>query len=507
MTALQFLMRSPAKSSSFSTRWFLILLLSYFAIHFIIRLSISTTLNHDESEQVMFTQELRWGYGSQPPLFTWLAWGTFQIFGMSIATLTMLRWVVLGTTYLFVYLSGRIVLGDSARAAIASFSLLMIPSFTWQFIRDQSHTPLACALSAATFYVLLRALPRRSCANYLWLGFVVGLGLLSKYNFVFVVVSFVLASCTFSQGRRLLFNWRILISIALAGVMVLPHFFWMLDHLEPIREFLGRKMGSAVELSPGVKFLQAMTSLGGNLVLMLGCMVTFYFWVFPKSLLSRPADQDNYSLPRTLLYRALLCMLGVLLALPLITKQKQFATHWLAPFFYLMTLAICSRIPKPDLKSRRFQITIATLLLTVLGYSIAHACMITKYRGRDELYHQQAKQIGDRIQSADIVLIDEDVTGANLRLLYPNARYVNFHYDEFEKLSLAGKRVLVIWDASLYPDPHWMYHYFQERSVRFPRAEEWQRIAVAKERGWVVNVLGFVDVSPSTDVVFVNSPR
>jgi 4-amino-4-deoxy-L-arabinose transferase-like glycosyltransferase len=59
----------------------------YFLLQLIIRLLISPNLELDEAEQLLLTQQLSLGYGSQPPLYTWLLSGLFSLFGVSIFSL------------------------------------------------------------------------------------------------------------------------------------------------------------------------------------------------------------------------------------------------------------------------------------------------------------------------------------------------------------------------------------------------------------------------------------
>src|SRR5436190_5033019 len=90
-------------------RRFITLLGVFFAAHVLVRLSVSSVANLDESEQLVFTQAWQWGYGPQPPLYTWLQILLFKLFGPSILGLTLLKNTLLFTIYTFTYACGRIV--------------------------------------------------------------------------------------------------------------------------------------------------------------------------------------------------------------------------------------------------------------------------------------------------------------------------------------------------------------------------------------------------------------
>ena len=63
----------------------------YFAVQVAVRVFISPSLGKDEAEQVLLAQEWAWGYGSQPPLYTWMAILLFRVFGEGVLALALLK--------------------------------------------------------------------------------------------------------------------------------------------------------------------------------------------------------------------------------------------------------------------------------------------------------------------------------------------------------------------------------------------------------------------------------
>src|SRR5262245_45301744 len=70
---------------------FLLLLGGYFVLQIVLRLIISNTADLDESEQLLATQQLQWGYGPQPPLYTWLLFPLVKLLGPGILPLALLK--------------------------------------------------------------------------------------------------------------------------------------------------------------------------------------------------------------------------------------------------------------------------------------------------------------------------------------------------------------------------------------------------------------------------------
>jgi hypothetical protein len=48
------------------------------------RLLLSPAISWDHSEQLVWSQQLAWGYGPQPPLYTWLQWAVGQVLGPTL---------------------------------------------------------------------------------------------------------------------------------------------------------------------------------------------------------------------------------------------------------------------------------------------------------------------------------------------------------------------------------------------------------------------------------------
>lgn len=84
-------------------------LLIYFALQLAARVWASGSVELDEAEQLIWTQHLRLGYGPQPPLYTWVQWAFFEVFGVSVFALALLKNLLLLGTYSFTFLDRKSV--------------------------------------------------------------------------------------------------------------------------------------------------------------------------------------------------------------------------------------------------------------------------------------------------------------------------------------------------------------------------------------------------------------
>src|SRR5438093_9034461 len=83
-----------APGSNRVTSVFVVGVFLYLLAHLGVRLLESSSLRWDESEQVLFSQQLALGYNDQPPVYTWLLWGLFQLTGVSLLGVYLLKLLI-----------------------------------------------------------------------------------------------------------------------------------------------------------------------------------------------------------------------------------------------------------------------------------------------------------------------------------------------------------------------------------------------------------------------------
>ncbi len=231
-------------------------ILLYLIAHLAARLAMAPTLGIDDAEQTLFAQHFVWGYRfRQPPLFTWLLLPAFEVFGVNIAAVSVVRYLLLGAGYAFIYLTARRVIADPACAALAVFSYAMIYVFAYYAHHDLTHTTALATAIAATFYVFTRLAERPSLAHYLLFGLAIGVGTLTKWNFLMLAVGLPLTCLVLKDHRRLVLTWKSLPAMAVAGLVVLPSAVWMLTHV-----------GSFGGLAADITGAKAAQSWGGAMV-------------------------------------------------------------------------------------------------------------------------------------------------------------------------------------------------------------------------------------------------
>lgn len=419
----------PAPPAGRATRHFLLALLAYFTLQALLRVWVSDAVERDEAEQLLWTQQLALGYGTQPPLYTWLQWSVFQLTGVSVAGLALLKNLLLATTFGACFMAARTVL-PAATAAAASASMLLLPQIGWESQRDLTHSVLVTSLAACMLWQVLRLLQRPSANTYLLLGLATGAALLAKYSAAAVALLMLGALATGRDTRHLLLRPAFLLAPLAALVVLLPHALWLLDHWgEATRGTLDKMdAGSPPAGSWAVGVAHGMGSLARAL---LGFVTPF--WLVLAALCGRALLAGWRSPPagpagqvHRLLRRLLWLTLGFLLLLVLSGASSAVKDRWLQPFLFMLPLLLFSALPEPAppvLRRLAWAVgSMAALVALLLSLRVA----LHGQRGSFDELNLPVRGFAQALAAQGLgqttLLTDDAVLGGGLRLYLPGSR-------------------------------------------------------------------------------------
>ncbi len=269
---------------------FIFLLSGYFSLHILLRVLVSDSLDYDEAEQALLGQWLLPGYTEQPPLYTWVQYFLFELFGKNVFAVGLLKNVLLFLSYLFVYLSAERLLKDTRAAILATSSLLLIPQIAWESQRDMTHTTLVVFAAAAVLWLALRLVENRTLLNYCLMGIFCGIGFLAKVNFALFLTILILTLLTLPEGRKLLFSRLIFISFALTLAISAYYFIWMFNNQDIVFSAT-HKFKQTVETYS----IDGVGSFFTATFLFLTPLWLFYLFIFPKGYLRYTINQADFS--------------------------------------------------------------------------------------------------------------------------------------------------------------------------------------------------------------------
>ena len=302
----------------------------YFGIQAAIRIILGQGLNIDEAEAWLWSQRLDRGYGPQPPAYIWLQRLVFTFTGVSVTGLALLKAVLLWSITAASFVLARRLTYSNATALLAVLLLMWLPEFSWESQRIRTHNTLAALISLTSVIILLELRKHPQPWRYTFLGFLFGLGLLSKWNFGLIIPP-VLFALVISDWRTYLFRPAALWLLILPALMVLPTTNWMYDHPEVAFASSG-KLG----LSEPLTYAQKLSSWLGAFFesfaayAALPIVVFIAFSITARSQKSAKSDLANQEEAKVIILVVAFSTL-LLLVLGVVVGASQLKSRWFFP--------------------------------------------------------------------------------------------------------------------------------------------------------------------------------
>ena len=428
-----------------------LILVAYPLFQLILRLVVSEGLEYDEAEQVVLTQSLALGYPSvaaQPPLYTWLQYLFFMVFGMNVFALAGLRALLQVLTQVALYRSARLILDNRAVAVLAALSVWLIPQFSVESMR-KTHSVLVTCLAAVLLHAILLVWRSGGVATYLWLGTVLGLGVLAKYNFPIVAGALLLAGISVDPLRRCLLDRRLGVGFMVAGFLVAPHLIWLVQHLDTATAQVGRRVGFGTTPEWTIRGAAHSLWVFGEDALGFLPPVALHLTVFgrPRETLSEAA-----ATVASLLERFWLIACGVLIVAVIVISMAKFRAHWLQPFLVFIPLYMFLRPPSANPSPRAltvFAAMLAVAIVLLMGWRVVELWSGHHVRAFSRLntpYPELGRRLAETGFHGGVIFADHHLVGGNLRFVLQDIPVITRRMAEAGGVVPPGP-CLIVWDA------------------------------------------------------------
>ncbi len=401
---------------------FLAALLVYFFAYLLVRINFGGSLERDEAEIVHITQHLQLGYGTQPPLYAWLQWLVFSLFGLSRFSLAVLKDLILVGMYVGMYRTARPLLGVPAALATAA-SLVLFPQIGWESLRDLTHSVLLTSLACATLWCYFALLNKQNASRYALLGLLIGLGMQTKYNFGIFVAGLICASLLVREHRSLLWNRKSLLAVAVAIIVFLPHGIWLIQHIDEAATGTLRKLAEGTEsagyLNNVATGLKSVVVAAIAFAALPAVIYAASLWSFRKK--AMPSFRSTESRFFWCLYGSFFAMLMVVILTGEVGKIKD---RWMMPLLFSLPLAAFVIVPtfrQPAVvrNIQRIAVAFALIVLTALPLRIYVGPMLGKVAPPHHPYPELARELEKRFPATTTVIADGTLMAGNLRFERP----------------------------------------------------------------------------------------
>ena len=433
---------------------FHLLLAAYFVLHCFIRLWVSPTADLDESEQLLATQKLAWGYGSQPPLYTWLLYPLIKWLGPSILPLTLLKNPLLFGIFSVTYHNARLLARSHWLAVLATVSLFFVPQLSWESQRDLTHTVLVTLFAALTFHCFIQLRRQPFLGWYLVTGICVALGVLSKYSFVIFLSGLTGAVLWDRDWRAALLNRRIWLAIVVAVLILSPHLSWMFlnkkTSLTAVDSFhLGASLPWLTAVGHGLKNMLIAVVPHSALLLLIYAVVCNYT--------TEPLPKSSAAGDSTTILRALGIMFGLVWVSIFLFRVTEFKGRWFTPLLLwlpiLLVMKFQSRLTQPRVNCLLALAFVGALSVMVAVPSrVRLAGVLHRPRELNVSFEKLAAGMTN-LETPKLIYAHNNWLGGNLKRCFPDA-FVFSPFLFFQTNLPPGTNCLVVWDATDTNSPH-----------------------------------------------------
>ena len=310
-------------------------LFTYLVTHFLIRVLFSQTLQVDDAEQIRHAQELLLGYPiPQPPMYSWLSWVSFQLFGSGLFALSLIKYILITLTFWLTWLVSGQLFQHLQTRYIATFSYLLMPSFAWHMHQGFTHTILLSLGIILLLHALLSLKENNSIKNYLYFGLALGIGLMAKYSFLLFIIPLFLSALSIASFRRVLINQKIFLAIGIFILIVGPHVYWLTQNYQEVFLSIDQKLKITSDnlLVDRIKSVGQFS--GAALAFVMPFILIFFINSWKKILNTDKKTLKNDS--STLLSRFYLIIIVSVVILAVFVSMPHFKVRWFHPLIIIL---------------------------------------------------------------------------------------------------------------------------------------------------------------------------
>ena len=312
---------------------FLIFALSHLIIWTFVPTLTNNNLPLDIIEALAWGSDLAWGFNKHPPMSAFFPEVFFQIFGAQDWAYYLLSQIFVLIAFYYVFKLSCEILGNSKLGLI---SVLLLESIYFYNFTTPEFNVNVCQLpfwSLVVYYSWkiydVKEIQFKDC---FLIGFFAALGFLSKYLFIYLLISISLLFIYLIFYKKIKkFDFKYLIIIEIFFVLLIPHFVWLFNN-EFITIIYGLKR-TGLENSGIFNHIKFPILF---LLKQLGILVPFFFlsWLLIQKFKLRFKLND-----RKLLFLISINILPIILILvtSLITGSK-IRTMWMTPFYLFFGL-------------------------------------------------------------------------------------------------------------------------------------------------------------------------
>lgn len=394
------------------------------------------TLGWDEAEQAVIAQQLSAGYSAQPPLYYWLQYFVFRGLGISLFSIALLKYSLVFLCFYVYHQICCFYCQNRLLSWCATLSWVLVPNIGIDLLPHRTHAIVSLLAACLTWLWLIKPSDLAKPLWYAGLGIIIGLGFLSKANYLLFLITLLVSAMTLEEFRAKLVQKAIFISLFFACLVSAIYWLWLIDNFAAGTASAFKLSLSNKTLNNGIlQFLKTCLIYGISIAIL---SIFFPFW--REKPRANPANR--------LLWRYHSVVLPLLLLFIVLANLHDFKTHWALSLFFLIPLFALSWLNKanyPKQAAKHYLIVCLIVQLIILG-----AWAKRSYRLANFPLEQLVESIKkEKLPRLTLVSPSHWLLGS-LMLNFPEQRGFLLHPSLLNKPLPPGK-LLLVWKGSKVP--------------------------------------------------------
>ena len=190
----------------------------------------------DTIEALAWGSNLEWGYSKHPPLSAYLSEFFYFIFGNNDWAYYLLSQICVVLSFFVIFKFSKEFFKNSYLAFLSVVVLEGI--YFYNFTTPEFNVNIAqLPFWSLTIYFSWRCIKKEKLLDYIFLGLFAGLGILSKYLFIYLALGISLLFVYLIKKRKKIFLKNYLAAILTTCLVLLPHIIWLINNQFPSIEY------------------------------------------------------------------------------------------------------------------------------------------------------------------------------------------------------------------------------------------------------------------------------
>ena len=183
----------------------------------------------DTIEALAWGSNLDWGFNKHPPFSAFAVEVFYQIFGSQDWAYYFLSQIFVLVAFLVVYKFSEEIFNNQKLALLSV--ILLEGIYFYNFTTPEFNVNVAqLPFWALTIYYTWRCIKHDKASDYVILGIFAGLGILSKYLFIYLIIGVKLVFIYFIRKGRKIKSLHYFIAGPITLVILLPHLIWLTEN-------------------------------------------------------------------------------------------------------------------------------------------------------------------------------------------------------------------------------------------------------------------------------------